>query len=247
MITGHGDVDMAVECMKRGAADFIQKTVNLRELKVRLEKALERAGLSERVIRLEQELAIVEPRELIGESKGIQEIRNLIAAVARDGSISVLILGETGTGKEVVARAIHATGGRSRKPFVAVSLAVLPTSTIESELFGYERGAFTGAERPHMGLIERANGGVLFLDEFPEFKRNVLDSLRQPLEDGYVVVSRVTHWVGLATFLSMSRFLRQPMVILLRLSSRADFAPISIIDCASARLPSLHCETTPKT
>jgi len=114
MITGHGDVDMAVECMKRGAADFIQKTVNLRELKVRLEKALERAGLSERVIRLEQELAIVEPRELIGESKGIQEIRNLIAAVARDGSISVLILGETGTGKEVVARAIHATGGRSR-------------------------------------------------------------------------------------------------------------------------------------
>ncbi len=168
VITAYGDVDKAVECIRLGAADFMEKDKGLRELRARLARALEHARLTSRVRQLEEELAIVEPRQLVGESAAIGEVKGMIAAVARDAAVTVLITGETGTGKELVARAIHATGPRAQSAFVPVAIAALPPSMVEAELFGYEAGAFTDAKRRHIGFIERAQGGVLFLDEIGE-------------------------------------------------------------------------------
>lgn len=187
MITAYGDVETAVECMRLGAADFIQKGGDIRELRVRIEKALETARVSARLRRIEEELAIVEPRRLIGASAALREVKEMIAGVAHDAKVSVLISGETGTGKELVARSIHASGPRSGHPFVGVALAALPSSTAEAELFGYEPGAFTDARRRHMGLIERAHGGVLFLDEIGELRPDVQVKLLRFLEERVIV------------------------------------------------------------
>jgi DNA-binding NtrC family response regulator len=186
MITAYGDVDTAVECMRLGAADFIQKDSEIRVLKARIEKALEAASLSSRLLRLEAELAIVEPRKIVGISDAICEIKEMIAAVARDGQTSVLINGETGTGKELVARSIHASGPRSSFPFVGVALAALPSTTVEAELFGHEPGAFTDARRQNLGLIERAHRGVLFLDEIGELEPAIQVKLLRFLEERIV-------------------------------------------------------------
>jgi len=142
MITGYGDVPTAVECVRLGAVDFIQKVADLREIRARLERALEHARLARRVRQLEQE---IEPGELIVESSRMREVKELVAAAAREGNVTVLVVGETGTGKELVARAIHACGPRREGPFVALHIAGLPDSMVESELFGHEKGAFTGA------------------------------------------------------------------------------------------------------
>ncbi len=189
MITAYGDVETAVSCMRLGAADFIQKGGDVRELRVRLEKVLETARVSSRLRQLEEELAIVEPRKLVGASVAMHEVKEMIAAVAHDAQVSVLITGETGTGKELVARSIHASGPRSNHPFVAAALAALPSSTVEAELFGYEPGAFTDARGRHVGLIERAHGGVLFLDEVGELVHAVQVKLLRFLEER--VISRL--------------------------------------------------------
>jgi DNA-binding NtrC family response regulator len=165
IMTAYGDVDTAVKCMQLGAADFIQKGGDIRELKTRLQKVLETAQLSVRVSQLKHDLELVEPRKLVGDSDRMQEVRRLISSAAHDGNITVLIRGETGTGKEVVARAIHATGPRAEMPFIAVDVAGLPEQTLTSELFGHEPGAFTDAKKQHVGYAERAHRGVLFLDE----------------------------------------------------------------------------------
>ncbi len=183
MITGYGDVATAVECMREGAVDFVEKVADLREVRVRLERALEHARLAQRVVALEGELEIVAPRELIGDSPQMREVKALVAAAAQDGNVTVLISGETGTGKELVARAIHASGPRRSKPFVGVELAALPATTVESELFGYERGAFTGADKSHAGHLERAHGGVLFLDEIDELEHRIQTKLLRFLEE----------------------------------------------------------------
>lgn len=183
MVTAFGDVATAVECMQLGAADFIQKGGDVRELKARIQKALEGARVSSRLRQIEEELAIVEPRELLGVAPALLEIKEMIAAVAREAQVSVLITGETGTGKELVARSIHASGPRSGGPFIAVAIAALPTSTVESELFGHEKGAFTDAQRQHIGLIERAHRGVLFLDEIGELSPSVQVKLLRFLEE----------------------------------------------------------------
>jgi len=181
MITGYGDVTTAVECMREGAVDFVEKVADLREVRVRVERALEHARLVQRVVELEQ--TIIEPRELIGESQQMREVKELAAAAARDGNVTVLIEGETGTGKELVARAIHASGPRRRKPFVGVAITALPTTTVESELFGHEKGAFTGAQQARAGYFERAHGSVLFLDEIDELESNVQVKLLRFLEE----------------------------------------------------------------
>jgi DNA-binding NtrC family response regulator len=180
MITGYGDIPTAVECMRLGAVDFIQKVADLREIKARLERALEHARLARRVAQLEQE---IEPRELIGESIRMREVKEFVAAAAREGNVTVLVVGETGTGKELVARAIHACGPRREGPFVAVHIAGLPETMVESELFGHERGAYTGAHQTVAGYLERAHGGVLFLDEVDELKADIQVKLLRFLEE----------------------------------------------------------------
>lgn len=177
-------IDVAVECMKLGAADFIQKPrADIDEIKTRLARAWEQAQIARRVVELEEEIRLIEPREIIGNSPAIQEIKRLIKRVAQDGYVTVLIRGETGTGKELVARAIHASGRRSEGPFVPVAIASLPLPMIEAELFGYEPGAFTDAKERHIGYIEKAHRGVLFLDEIGDLPSDVQSKLLRFLEE----------------------------------------------------------------
>jgi DNA-binding NtrC family response regulator len=165
MMTAYGDVGLAVQAMKEGASDFLQKPIDLAKLRATLSNALDRARLEERISSLQQDYARIEPGELVGQNPLVAEVRNLTQMVAQDGYVTVLIRGETGTGKELVARAIHRVGWRSKEPFVPMATASLSPSLIESELFGHEAGAFTGAKGRRIGFIEKAKRGVLFLDE----------------------------------------------------------------------------------
>ena len=183
MITAYGDVSVAVEAMKQGAADFLEKPVSLPELRARLASALEHSSVHRRAVQLESEIRRLEPREIIGNSAVMHEVRRWIDAAAQDGRVTVLITGETGTGKELVARAIHAQGHRRHRPFIAVALAALPVQMIEAELFGYEAGAFTDARERHIGYLEAAHGGVLFLDEISEIDVGVQAKLLRFLEE----------------------------------------------------------------
>ncbi len=166
LITGHGDVAMAVEAMQKGAYDFIEKPFFAERLIEAIRRALERRQLEIENRRLRQALALARglERSMIGISSGIRVVRQLVARLA-DTSTDVLILGETGTGKEVVARALHEQSSRRDKPYVALNCGALPESIFESELFGHEAGAFTGATKRRIGKIEYASGGTLFLDE----------------------------------------------------------------------------------
>jgi len=172
MLTGEGSVQVAVDAMKAGACDYLSKPVSLAELKVVLEKAL---GQS----RMEKTLSVLQRRQsqasldaIIGESPQMGaaklKARQVLEAEKRinDSDLpAILITGETGTGKELLARAIHFDGVRSNWPFVEINCASLPPNLLESELFGHERGAFTDAKERRVGLVEAADGGTLFLDE----------------------------------------------------------------------------------
>ncbi|HOC44328.1 MAG TPA: sigma-54 dependent transcriptional regulator [Thermoanaerobaculales bacterium] len=168
IITAHGTVDRAVEAMREGAADFISKPFSVAQLILRLNSVCSARLLLEQNVRLQEQL---EQRHsfasIIGKSKPMQEVFELIQLVA-DSDASVLVHGESGTGKEMVAAAVHFNSRRRAKPYVRVSCASLPESLIESELFGYERGAFTGASERRIGRFEAASGGTLFLDEIGE-------------------------------------------------------------------------------
>jgi two-component system C4-dicarboxylate transport response regulator DctD len=163
LVTGHGDVAMAVEAMREGAYDFIEKPFSSERLVGTVRRAVERRSLLAENRRLREQLPEGGGVPIIGQAPAIQELRRQIAALA-PAQVDVLIRGETGAGKEVVARSLHALSGRSG-PFVALNCGALPENIIESELFGHEAGAFTGATRRRVGRIEYANGGTLFLDE----------------------------------------------------------------------------------
>ncbi|MDD7911717.1 sigma-54 dependent transcriptional regulator [Pseudovibrio exalbescens] len=166
LITGHGDVPLAVEAMRAGAYDFMEKPFPISGLTAVLERAVEkrRLTLENRVLRAELgDLSGLEQR-IVGKSAAIERLRNTVRALAGTDA-DVLIHGETGSGKEVVARALHEEGRRKEGPFVALNCGALPAEIIESELFGHERGAFTGASGQRIGKLEHANGGTVFLDE----------------------------------------------------------------------------------
>jgi DNA-binding NtrC family response regulator len=187
MFSGYAGVAMAVEAMKAGASDFLQKsTAAPDEVTRTLRRAIQHAKLERRVERLEKELARHAGNQIIGNDPKMEEVRRLIRLVAEDGRSSVLIRGETGTGKELIARAIHAGGQRGSGPLVAVSLVSLNHDTISSDLFGHEKGAFTGAAERRIGLVEEANGGVLFLDEIGEIPLDVQAKLLRFLDDHQV-------------------------------------------------------------
>jgi DNA-binding NtrC family response regulator len=168
ILTGHGTIDTAIEAIRLGAFDYLAKPCPLDELDVRIRKALERQSLQRRATLLERGLT---PPDLgsafIGDSPAFRQVLHLIDRVAPTNS-TVLISGETGTGKEMVAKLLHARSARRSRPFVVVECAALHEALLQSELFGHERGAFTGADRPKAGLFEVAHGGTIFLDEIGE-------------------------------------------------------------------------------
>lgn len=165
MFSAYGDVETAVTCMRNGATDFVQKSAGAEELKQRLLTALDHDRLSRQVTHLEERLQQLDPTEIVGTSTALEQVKHHIHMVALDGVVTVLVRGETGTGKELVARAIHRIGRRSREPFVPVSIAALNPNLVETEMFGHEPGAYTGARERRTGFIEKARRGVLFLDE----------------------------------------------------------------------------------
>lgn len=188
VISGHGSFDLAVEALRLGAVDFLDKgQLSPEKLRLPIEKLIERRGLQSRVKDLEARLENYEPRRLTGSDPLIQQARRLLLTAASDARVTVLLRGESGTGKELAARMIHREGPRQKGPFVAVDVSTLPRDTLASELFGYERGAFTGAEKQHVGYLEAAHGGVLFLDEIAELPRDVQGSLFRVLEERAVV------------------------------------------------------------
>jgi len=186
MLTGHGAVREAVDAMRHGAHDFLTKPVSLEALERILTRACNARDLLQENRRLRR-LADADggSGDILGHSAEIQVVRELIARVAPSDA-PVLVTGESGTGKELVARAIHARNPRAAHPFVVVHCGAIPENLIESELFGHERGAFTGADRKRAGLFEAAHGGTLFLDELGELPLAVQPVLLRALQFGEV-------------------------------------------------------------
>lgn len=186
MLTGHGAVPEAVEAMRQGAFDFLTKPVEWEVLEQALAGALSKHDLLQENLRLRRALAL-DPAaaEILGESEAVQELRRQIERLA-DHDAHVLIQGENGTGKELVARALHRSSPRRDQPFVTVNAAALPEQLVASELFGHQRGAFTGADADRIGLFEAAAGGTLFLDEVGELPRSIQPALLRAVQFGEV-------------------------------------------------------------
>lgn len=185
-LTAVPTIELAVESMRQGAFDFITKPFNPEVVRATVRRACERTNLLRENQLLRSTVHSLQGEDTIyGNSAGIKQLREQIARVAPTDA-TVLIMGETGTGKELVARAIHRNSRRSQKPMVAVNCAAFTETLLESELFGHERGAFTGADRVRQGLFEAANGGTLFLDEAGEMSAPAQAKLLRVLVDGQV-------------------------------------------------------------
>ncbi|MHB8058167.1 MAG: sigma-54-dependent transcriptional regulator [Desulfuromonadaceae bacterium] len=168
MMTAHGSVDSAVEAMRKGAFDYLEKPLERDNLILTLQRAFERIGLVRENRVLQKRIqAIATIPNMQGEHPKIKEVFRIIAKIAPSNS-TVLIVGESGTGKELISRAIHEGSHRRDKPFIAINCAAIPDTLIESELFGHEKGSFTGADAREIGIFEAAEGGTVFLDEIGE-------------------------------------------------------------------------------
>jgi len=186
LLTAHGSIETAVSAMREGAYDYMTKPVDPRRLRVLVEKAVEKVQVNREVTVLRRQLK--ETRglgPLLGVSPAMQEIYRLIE-MAAPSPAPVLILGETGTGKELVARTIHELSQRAKGPFVAVNCSAIPETLLESELFGHEKGAFTGAMARRPGYFELADGGTIFLDEIAEMSSNLQAKYLRVLQDSQV-------------------------------------------------------------
>lgn len=183
MISGHGTIETAVEATKRGAFDFLPKPLDRNKLIITVRNGIEQSKL---IIENKQMREKIEGKEqILGESSRIKEILLLIQRVAPTDS-RVLITGENGTGKELVAKAIHRLSQRRDKPLVTVNCAAIPTELIESELFGHEKGSFTGATAQRIGKFERADGGTIFLDEVGDMSAQTQAKVLRVLEEGKI-------------------------------------------------------------
>jgi DNA-binding NtrC family response regulator len=184
MITGHGSVEQAVEAMRLGAYDFIQKPLDSTALLKTVAKALEKQRLASENRQLRHQLQQRRGVEaLVGDSPAMRAVKQLIRQIAPT-EVNVLIQGESGTGKEIVADALHELSDRRERPFLKISCAAIPETLLESELFGHERGAFTGAAAAKPGKFELADGGTLLLDEIAEMSPQLQAKLLRVLQDG---------------------------------------------------------------
>jgi len=187
MLSGHGDTQNVVESIRRGASEFINKPFNIEEVEIHIRTALERNRLKKEVTRLKSKLEAKSAYDtLIGDSPQMLAVKNVIEQVA-DSELTVLILGESGTGKEIVARMLHALSTRGQKPFTKVNCAAIPRELLEAELFGYEKGAFTGAVKNKPGRFEIASTGTIFLDEIGDMPLELQSKLLQVLEQNEFV------------------------------------------------------------
>ncbi len=182
MITAYGMVETAVKAMKLGAYDYISKPFILEEISFVIKKALEARSLRSQVKQLRQECRS-RVDSIIGDCEEIVKIKNLILQIAKSDTTTVLIQGESGTGKELVAQALHYSSARADEPFMAINCAALPVTLLESELMGYEKGAFTDAKSFKKGLFELANGGTVFLDEIGDMHASMQAKLLRLLEE----------------------------------------------------------------
>lgn len=180
MISGHGNIETAVDSIKRGAYDFIEKPIDLNRLLIILRNALEKKTLVNESRQLKKKLAA--RVQMIGKSDAIEKVRNLIEKVAPTDA-RVMITGSNGTGKEIVARLIHENSPRSSSPFIEVNCAAIPSELIESELFGHEKGSFTSAVKQRIGKFEQAEGGVIFLDEIGDMSLSAQTKVLRVLQE----------------------------------------------------------------
>jgi DNA-binding NtrC family response regulator len=186
VMTGHASMETAIEAVRLGAFDYITKPCRLSEIETVLQRAAEKRDLKHQNLALQSRVQAAEgPTVLVGNSPAMIGVHRLIATVAPTES-TVLILGETGTGKELAARTLYQQSKRADMPFVPVNCGALSENLVESELFGHRKGAFTGADRDHKGLFEVANGGTLFLDEVGELNKNIQVKLLRFLESGEI-------------------------------------------------------------
>jgi DNA-binding NtrC family response regulator len=183
VISGHGNIETAVEAVKKGAFDFISKPPDLNRLLITLRNALDKQTLVRETKLLKRKVGMV--KEIIGNSKPINNIKDTIEKVAPTGA-RVLITGENGVGKELVARWIHEKSNRNKGPMVEVNCAAIPAELIESELFGHEKGSFTSAIRQRIGKFEQANGGTLFLDEIGDMSLGAQAKVLRALQEGKI-------------------------------------------------------------
>jgi two-component system response regulator AtoC len=184
MLTGHSSVEMAVEAMKQGAYHYANKPFDLDEVALLVERALETTRLRREV----RSLRATQARPftlsgIVGESEAMRNVRALLERIAGSPASTVLLTGESGTGKDLAAKVIHYASSRANHPFVNITCSALPETLLESELFGHERGAFTGADRQRKGLIESADGGTVFLDEIGEMVPALQAKLLRFLEE----------------------------------------------------------------
>ncbi|HYQ85638.1 MAG TPA: sigma-54 dependent transcriptional regulator [Bacteroidota bacterium] len=186
MVTGFGSVQTAVEAMRYGAYDYLTKPCNNDELLIKVRRALKEREKTEELERLRGLLeSAANFSNIISQNSKMKEVFKLVRQVAGT-DVTVLVLGETGTGKELIAKALHLNSPRKEKPFVVVQCSAIPETLLESELFGYERGAFTGAVRQRMGKFQEADGGTIFLDEIADIPLDIQTKLLRILQDKQV-------------------------------------------------------------
>ncbi|WP_425475010.1 sigma-54-dependent transcriptional regulator [Anaeromonas frigoriresistens] len=182
MITAHGTMGSAIEAMKIGALDYISKPFDVEELKIIIRKALDIRDMTRQIEFLTDELRNETGKEIIGESNNMKQVLDIVNRVATSNA-TVLITGESGTGKELIANAIHYTSDRAKMPYIKVNCGALPENLLESELFGHEKGSFTGAISKKLGRFERADGGTIFLDEIGEISLSMQVKLLRVLQE----------------------------------------------------------------
>lgn len=187
MLSGHGETKYVVESIQQGAAEFVNKPFDVKEVEIHIQSVLEKSRLRRELTQVKDELkAKSQYDSFVGDSPKMLDVKNVIEQVA-DSELTVLIRGESGTGKEIVARMLHGMSGRSRRTFSKVNCAAIPRDLLEAELFGYEKGAFTGAHRTKPGRFEVANNGTMFLDEIGDMPLELQSKLLQVLEQNEFV------------------------------------------------------------